>query len=57
MKRFFISFKEVSYGVVEVLANSEEEARKIADTEGMRHVDTSDMILGTVEKEEDVNDN
>ena len=54
MKKFMISFKEVSYGVVEVFAETEEEAREIADSEGTRFVDSSTMELGTVEQEEDI---
>ena len=54
MKRFMISFKEISYGVVEVFAETEEEARAIADSEGTRFVDSSTMELGTIEKEEDI---
>lgn len=54
MKKFRISFKEISYGVVEVFAETEEEAREIADCEGMRYVDTSTIELGTVESEEDI---
>ena len=56
MKRFLISFKEVSYGVVEVFAETEEEAREIADSEGTRFVDSSTLEVGTVEKEEDIED-
>lgn len=56
MKRFMISFKEISYGVVEVFAETEEEAREIADSEGTRFVDSSSLELGTVEKEEDIED-
>ena len=54
MKKFMIAFKEVSYGVVEVFAETEEEARAIADSEGTRFVDSSTLELGTVEKEEDI---
>lgn len=54
MKKFRISFKEISYGVIEVVAETEEEAREIADSEGMRYVDTSTIELGTVENEEDI---
>lgn len=54
MKKFMISFKEISYGVVEVFAETEEEAREIADSEGTRFVDTSTIELGTVESEENV---
>ena len=56
MKRFMISFKEISYGVVEVFAETEEEAREIADSEGTRFVDSSTLELGTVENEEDIDD-
>ena len=56
MKRFLISFKEVSYGVVEVFAETEEEAREIADCEGNRMVDSSTLELGTIEHEEDIDD-
>lgn len=56
MKKFMISFKEVSYGVVEVFAETEEEAREIADSEGVRFVDSSAIELGTVESEEDIED-
>lgn len=54
MKRFLISFKEISYGVVEVFAETEEEAREIADCEGTRFVDSSTLELGTVESEDDI---
>ena len=54
MKRFMIQFKEVTYGVVEVFAETEEEARAIADSEGMRYADSSEMKLFTVESEEDI---
>lgn len=54
MKRFMIQFKEVTYGVVEVFAETEEEARAIADSEGMRYADSSEMELYTVESEEDI---
>lgn len=54
MKKFRISFKEISYGVIDVVAETEEEAREIADCEGMRYVDTSTIELGTVESEETV---
>ena len=46
MKRFLIQFKEVSYGVIEVFAETEEEAREIADSEGTRFVDDSYLELG-----------
>lgn len=54
MKRFLIEFKEVSYGVIEVFAENEEEAREIADSEGTRFVDDSEMELGKVTNEEDI---
>lgn len=56
MKKFLIAFKEVSYGVVEVFAETEEEAREIADSEGTRFVDSSAIELGTVESEENIED-
>ena len=54
MKRFLIEFKEVSCGVIEVFAENEEEAREIADSEGTRFVDDSEMELGEVTNEEDI---
>ena len=57
MKRFLIQFKEVSYGVIEVFAETEEEAREIADSEGTRFVDDSEMELGEVTDEEDIDNN
>ena len=56
MKRFFIKFKEVSYGVVEVFAENEDEAREIAETEGMRYEDGSEMELGELVSEEDIDE-
>ena len=56
MKKFIIEFKEVSYGVVEVFAVNEEEARNIADSEGLRHIATSEMTLGAVQNEEEIDD-
>lgn len=50
MKRFLIAFKEVSYGVVEVFAENEEEAREIAECEGERYVNKSYLELGNVER-------
>ena len=57
MKRFLIEFKEVSYGVIEVFAETEDEARDIADSEGTRLVDDSDLELGKVTDEEEIDDN
>ena len=58
MKRFLIEFKEVSYGVVEVFAENEEEARELAqDYEGDLMVDKSDLDLFDVVLEEDIEDN
>lgn len=55
MKRFLIEFKEVSYGVVEVFAENEEEARELAqDYEGDLMVNNSDLELYDVVLEEDV---
>ena len=54
MKRFLIEFKEVSYGVIEVFAENEQEAREIADSEGTRLVDDSEIVLGKVTHEEDI---
>lgn len=55
MKRFLIEFKEVSYGVVEVFAENEEEARELAqDYEGDLMVNKSELDLFDVVLEEDV---
>ena len=55
MKRFLIEFKEVSYGVVEVFAENEEEARELAqDYEGDLMVNNSELELHNVVLEEDV---
>lgn len=48
MKRFFIEFKEISYGVVEVYAETEEEAREIADSDGTRHIKDSILELSPI---------
>lgn len=56
MKRFLIEFKEISYGVVEVFAENEDEARDIAECEGDRLVNKSYMELGNVQEEEDIDD-
>ena len=54
MKRFLIEFKEISYGVIEVFAENEDEAREIADSEGTRFVDDSNLELGKVTNEEEI---
>lgn len=54
MKRFLIEYKEVSYGVVEVFAETEEEARELAECEGTLMVNKSEMELFNVEKVEDI---
>lgn len=54
MKRFLIEYQEISYGVVEVFAVNEEEARNIADSEGMRYTAKSEMKLGAVQEVEDI---
>lgn len=54
MKRFLIEFKEVSYGVIEVFAENEQEAREIADSDGTRFVDDTEILLGKVAHEEDI---
>lgn len=55
MKRFLINFKEVSYGVVEVFAENEDEARELAEGyEGDLMVNHSDLELGEVVLEEDI---
>jgi hypothetical protein len=56
MKKFLIKFKEVSYGVVEVIAENEDEAREIAETDGMRYEDNSEMELGELVSEEDIDE-
>lgn len=54
MKRFLINFKEVSYGVVEVFAENEEQAREKAECyEGDLMVNQSELELGEVVLEED----
>lgn len=54
MKRFLINFKEVSYGVVEVFAENEEQAREKAEGyEGDLMVHQSELELGEVVLEED----
>lgn len=54
MKCFLIEYKEISYGVVEVFAKNEEEARNIADSEGMRYTAKSEMQLGAIQEVEDI---
>jgi hypothetical protein len=54
MKRFLIQFKEVSYGVVEVFAETEEEARELAECEGTQMVSKSEIELYDVESVEDI---
>ena len=56
MKKFLFNFKEVTYGVVEVFAENEDEAREIAETDGMRYEDDSELELGEVVSEEDINE-
>lgn len=59
MKRFLIKFKEVSYGVVEVFAETEEEARELAeeyDTDSTLLVDTSELELRELVSEEDIDE-
>ena len=52
MKKFLIEFKEVSYGVIEVFADSEEEARNIAECEGIRNVHDSELELWSAQEED-----
>lgn len=55
MKRFLIEFEKVSYGVVEVFAENDEEARELAqDYEGDWMVNKSEIELGRVVSEEDI---
>lgn len=56
MKRFLIHYKEINEGIVEVFAESESEARQIAEIEGMRMDSCSTMTLGELESEEDIED-
>lgn len=57
MKRFLIEFKEVSYGVVEVFADNEVEARELAqDYEGDLLTNKSELELYDVVLEEDIDD-
>lgn len=57
MKRFLIEFKEVSYGVVQVFADNEVEARELAqDYEGDLLTNKSELELYDVVLEEDIDD-
>lgn len=56
MKKFLFNFKEVTYGVVEVFAENEDEAREMAETDGMRYEDNSEMELGELVSEEDIDE-
>jgi hypothetical protein len=56
MKKFLINFKEVTYGVVEVFAENEDEARELAETDGMRYEDNSEMELCELVSEEDIDE-
>ena len=57
MKRFLINFEEVSYGVVEVFAENEDEARELAeDYEGDLMVNKSYLKLGELVSEEDIDE-
>lgn len=54
MKRFLINIKEVSYGVVEVFAENEEQAREKAESyEGDFLINQSELEFGDVVLEED----
>lgn len=56
MKKFLFNFKEVTYGVVEVFAENEDEAREMAETDGMRYEDNSELELGELVSEEDIDE-
>ena len=56
MKRFLINFTEVSFGVIEVFAETEEEAREIAECEGQRFVDDSKLELKDIHSVEDIDE-
>lgn len=56
MKKFLFNFKEVTYGVVEVFAENEDEAREMAETDGMRYEDNSEMELCELVSEEDIDE-
>lgn len=54
MKRFSFEFKEISYGVIEIYAETEEEAREFADCAGMRFVKDSTLELGAIREQQDI---
>lgn len=56
MKKFWIAYKEVSYGVIEVVAETEEEAREIAECEGDYMVNKSYIDLDEVVDVEDIDE-
>ena len=59
MKRFLINFKEVSYGVVEVFAETEEEARERAESYDpciTLMTNTSELELRELVSEEDIDE-
>lgn len=56
MKRFRFEFQEICYGVVDVFAEDEDEARELAECEGDRYVNKSEMELGDLQEEEDIED-
>ncbi len=56
MKKFLFNFKEVTYGVVEVFAENEDEAREMAETDGMRYEDNSELELCELVSEEDIDE-
>lgn len=58
LKRFLIEVKEISYGVVEVFAENEDEARELIESGDYDDfmVDDSEMILGNVVNVEDIDD-
>lgn len=56
MKRFLIGYKEVSYGVIEVFAETEEEAREIAECDGDYMVNKSFVDLEEIVSVEDIDE-
>lgn len=58
LKRFLIEVKEISYGVVEVFAENEDEARELIESGDYDDfmVDDSEMTLGNVVNVEDIDD-
>jgi hypothetical protein len=50
MRAFRIEFEEICYGVIEVYAKDEAEAREIAECEGNRLVNKSYIRLGNAEE-------